>query len=233
MSRPKAIVSWSSGKDSAFALHEARAAGTFEIVGLLTTVTTAFGRVAMHGVREELLRRQIAETGLPCRTVGIPSPCPNEVYERELTRALLDVKTVGVTHVIFGDLFLEDIRAYRVAMLSKLGITAVFPLWQRDTRTLARGMIAAGLRATITCVDPRQLDRSFAGRSYDEQLLADLPDHVDPCGERGEFHTFVTDGPMFAHAIVVVRGEVVEREGFVFADLLPSTPGPDSSDSMR
>jgi uncharacterized protein (TIGR00290 family) len=192
------------------------------VVGLLTTVTTAFGRVAMHGVREELLRRQIAETGLPHCIVSIPSPCTNEVYEQELTRVLLDARTTGVTHVIFGDLFLEDIRAYRVAMLSKLGLTAVFPLWQRDTRDLARDMIAAGLRATITCVDPRQLDRSFAGRDFDERLLADLPVSVDPCGERGEFHTFVTAGPMLNHGVAVVRGEVVERDGFVFADLLPA-----------
>jgi uncharacterized protein (TIGR00290 family) len=215
-------VSWSSGKDSAFALHEARAAEAFEVVGLLTTVSTAFHRVAMHGVRNELLLRQIAETGLPCRTVGIPSPCSNDVYEQAMAAALLDAAAEGVTHVIFGDLFLEDIRAYRVAMLSKLGLAAVFPLWQRDTRSLARDMIAAGLRATITCLDPRQLDRSFAGREFDAQLLAELPDGVDPCGERGEFHTFVTAGPMLAHGIAVVRGEVVERDGFVFADLIPA-----------
>ncbi|HEY6176185.1 MAG TPA: hypothetical protein VIX73_17140 [Kofleriaceae bacterium] len=221
MSLPKALVSWSSGKDSAFALHETRTVGTLEVVGLLTTVTTAFGRVSMHGVREELLRSQIVETGLPSFIVGIPSPCTNEVYEQELTRVLLDAKTNGVTHVIFGDLFLEDIRAYRVAMLSKLGLAAVFPLWQRDTRDLARKMIAVGLRATITCVDPRQLDGSFAGRDFDEQLLADLPACVDPCGERGEFHTFVTAGPMLSHRVAIVRGGVVEREGFVFADLLP------------
>ena len=215
-------MSWSSGKDSAFALHEARAAEAFEVVGLLTTVSTAFHRVAMHGVRNELLLRQIAETGLPCRTVGIPSPCSNDVYEQAMAAALLDAAAEGVTHVIFGDLFLEDIRAYRVAMLSKLGLAAVFPLWQRDTRSLARDMIAAGLRATITCLDPRQLDRSFAGREFDAQLLAELPDGVDPCGERGEFHTFVTAGPMLAHGIAVVRGEVVERDGFVFADLIPA-----------
>jgi uncharacterized protein (TIGR00290 family) len=214
-------MSWSSGKDSAFALHLARATGELDVVGLLTTVTTAFDRVAMHGVRAELLRRQIAETGLPCRIVGIPSPCPNEIYEHELTRVLLDAAAEGVTHVIFGDLFLEDIRAYRVAMLSKLGLAAMFPLWQRDTRGLAEEMLAAGLRATITCVDPRQLDASFAGRDFDARLLADLPAGVDPCGERGEFHTFVTAGPMFAHSIPVVRGEVVERDGFVFADLIP------------
>jgi uncharacterized protein (TIGR00290 family) len=223
MPRPKALMSWSSGKDSAFALHLTRAAGELDVVGLLTTVTTAFDRVAMHGVRAELLRRQIAETGLPCCIVGIPSPCTNEIYEQELSRVLLDAAAEGVTHVVFGDLFLEDIRAYRVAMLAKLGLAAAFPLWQRDTRRLAEEMIAAGLRATITCVDPRQLDASFAGRDFDGQLLAGLPAGVDPCGERGEFHTFVTAGPMFAHDIPVVRGEVVERDGFVFADLLPAS----------
>jgi uncharacterized protein (TIGR00290 family) len=228
MSRPKALVSWSSGKDSAFALHEARAAGRLEVVGLLTTVTTAFHRVAMHGVREELLLRQVAATGLLCRMVGIPSPCSNEIYEQAMTGALLAAAAEGVTHVVFGDLFLEDIRAYRVAMLSKLGLTAVFPLWQRDTRELARDMIAAGLRAAITCVDPRQLDRSFAGRDFDQALLADLPAAVDPCGERGEFHTFVTAGPMLAHPVAVVRGEVVERDGFVFADLIPADQATDA-----
>lgn len=219
-------MSWSSGKDSAFALHEVRAAGAFEVAGLLTTVTTAFHRVAMHGVREELLHRQIAETGLPCRMVGIPSPCSNEIYEQAMIAALRGAAAGGVTHVVFGDLFLEDIRAYRVAMLSKLGLTAVFPLWQRDTRQLARDMIAAGLRATITCVDPRQLDRSFAGRDFDERLLDELPAGVDPCGERGEFHTFVTAGPMLARGVAVARGEVVERDGFVFADLLAVGPAP-------
>jgi uncharacterized protein (TIGR00290 family) len=226
MSRPKALVSWSSGKDSAFALHEIRAAQTFDIIGLLTTVTRTFNRVSMHGVREELLRRQVTETGLPGRMVDIPTPCTNDIYELEMHNALVDAMNEGVTHVIFGDLFLEDIRAYRIAMLSKLGITPVFPLWQRDTRTLAREMIAAGLRATITCVDPRQLAPSFAGRDFDERLLADLPDGVDPCGERGEFHTFVSEGPMLAHRIAIVRGEVVERDGFVFADLLPEPLSP-------
>jgi diphthamide synthase (EF-2-diphthine--ammonia ligase) len=153
--------------------------------------------------------------------VGIPSPCTNEIYERELTRVLLDAKAEGVTHVIFGDLFLEDIRAYRVAMLSKLGLTAVFPLWQRNTRDLAEDMIAAELRATITCVDPRQLDASFAGRDFDKQLLADLPASVDPCGERGEFHTFVSAGPGFSTPVAYDVGEVVLRDGrFAYCDLV-------------
>jgi uncharacterized protein (TIGR00290 family) len=214
---PKAVVSWSSGKDSAFALHEARA--QFEIVGLLTTVTTAFGRVSMHGVREALLDEQVAALGLPCRKIGIPSPCTNEVYEGELTQALLAAKSEGVTHVIFGDLFLRDIRAYRETLLAGLGLTPVFPLWDRPTDALAREMLAAGLSAVLTCIDPRKLDKSFAGRTFNQELLRDLPAGVDPCGENGEFHTFVTKGPMFAGSIDCKLGEVVERDGFVFADL--------------
>jgi len=176
MARPKTWMSWSSGKDSAFALHALRVAGEHDVVGLLTTVTTAFDRVSMHGVRSELLRRQIAAVGLPCHVVGIPSPCSNERYEHELARALLDAKAEGVTHVAFGDLFLENIRAYRVALLARLGLAPVFPLWQRDTRALAHQMIASGLRATLTCVDPRHLDPSFAGRELDAQLLFQCAD---------------------------------------------------------
>jgi len=219
--RPRAWVSWSSGKDSAYALCEARRRGELEIVGLVTTVTTAFERVSMHGVRASLLERQVAETGLPCRKIGIPSPCPNEIYEAEMARALLEAKADGVTHMIFGDLFLQDIRAYREAKLAPIGMTPVFPLWHRDTAALARDMLAAGLRATTTCVDPRVLPASFAGRRFDAGFLAELPAGVDPCGENGEFHTFVSAGPMFAKPIPVATGEVVERDGFVFADLLP------------
>jgi uncharacterized protein (TIGR00290 family) len=215
MTRPKAIVSWSSGKDSAFALVEAQR--ELDIVGTITTITTAFGRVSMHGVREALLDRQLAELGLPCRKIGIPSPCPNDVYERELVAALRSAQADGVTHVVFGDLFLADIRAYRERLLAPLGLVPVFPLWLRDTRQLAREMLDAGIAATITCVDPKQLDRSFAGRAFG----AELPAGVDPCGEHGEFHTFVTAGPMFRRAIPTRVGETVERDGFVFTDLLP------------
>ena len=218
MTRPKAIVSWSSGKDSAFALVEAQR--ELDIVGTITTITTAFGRVSMHGVREALLDRQLAELGLPCRKIGIPSPCPNDVYERELVAALRSAQAEGVTHVVFGDLFLADIRAYRERLLAPLGLVPVFPLWLRDTRQLARDMLDAGIAATITCVDPKQLDRRFAGRAFDAQLLAELPASVDPCGEHGELHTFVTAGPMFRHAIPIRVGETVERDGFVFHDLL-------------
>jgi uncharacterized protein (TIGR00290 family) len=221
MIKPRAIVSWSSGKDSAFALHVARLAGELELVGLVTTVTTAFGRVSMHGVREQLLASQVDATGLPCHRVGIPSPCSNEIYERELLGALAAARDNGVTHVVFGDLFLADIRAYREALLANLSMTCVFPLWHRDTGELAREMIAAGMRATLTCVDPCRLDASFAGRSFDAALLESLPAGVDPCGEHGEFHTFVSAGPMFRVPIDVVPGDVVVRDGFAFADLLP------------
>jgi uncharacterized protein (TIGR00290 family) len=219
---PKALVAWSSGKDSAWALHEVRAAGAVEVVGLLTTVTSEFGRVSMHAVREELLDRQAAAVGLPCRKVRIPWPCPNDAYEAEMARALAAARAEGVTRVVFGDLFLADVRAYREAKMAGSGIEPLFPLWGRDTRRLARELLDGGLRATLTCVDPRALDPAFAGRAFDAALLADLPEGVDPCGERGEFHTFVSAGPMFSAPIAVAPGEVVTREGFVFADLLPA-----------
>jgi len=218
--KPKAIVSWSSGKDSAFALQAVRDSGAFEIAGLLTTLTREFERVSMHGVREQILDRQAAALGLPCIKVLIPSPCPNEVYEERMRTAMNELRNDGVTHVIFGDLFLEDLRRYREQRLAEVGVQGVFPLWRRDTRELANEMIASGVRAHLACIDPRRLDRSFAGRVYDAQLLADLPPDVDPCGENGEFHTVVTAGPMFAAPIDVERGEVVERDGFVFADVV-------------
>ena len=218
---PKAIVSWSSGKDAAYALLQARAHGEVEIVGVLTTISSAYGRVSMHGVRQELLARQVAALGLPSIEVAIPSPCPNEIYEQAMGAALAQARAEGVTHVVFGDLFLQDIRAYREEKLAAVSMHAVFPLWGRDTRALADEMIDAGLRATITCVDPRALPASFAGRAFDRALLADLPATVDPCGENGEFHTFVHAGPMFSAPIEIEPGEVVERDGFVYADLLP------------
>jgi uncharacterized protein (TIGR00290 family) len=220
MSRPKALVAWSSGKDSAWALHEVRREGGLDVVGLLTTVTSEFGRVSMHAVREALLDRQAAALGLPCRKVRIPFPCPNGTYEAEMARAVAEAHDAGVTRIVFGDLFLEDVRAYRVERLAGTGIEPVFPLWGRDTARLAREMIAGGLRATLTCVDPRRLDPSFAGRRFDAALLDALPPEVDPCGERGEFHSFCWAGPMFERPIPVAGCEVVTREGFVFADML-------------
>jgi uncharacterized protein (TIGR00290 family) len=220
--RPKAWLAWSSGKDSAWSLHAVRQSGELDVVALLTTVNRTHRRVAMHAVRESLLEMQAAEAGLPLVKVSIPSPCSNEIYERAMADAMAQARTEGVSHIVFGDLFLEDIRAYREKHLAACGMTPVFPLWGIDTRRLAEEMIAGGLSAHLTCVDPRKLDRSFAGRCFDAELLGDLPASVDPCGENGEFHTCVSAGPMFRRAIPVDRGEIVEREGFVFADLLPA-----------
>jgi uncharacterized protein (TIGR00290 family) len=217
--RPRAVVSWSSGKDSAYALHEVQTAGELEVVGLVTTVTETYGRVSMHGVRESVLDAQARSVGVPLHKVAIPSPCPNEVYERAMSSMVERLGRDGVRHIVFGDLFLEDIRSYREAKLRGTGIEPVFPLWGRPTEDLAREMISSGLRARIVALDPRRLSPKFAGRSFDRALLAELPTGVDPCGENGEFHTCVTDGPMFHRPVPVVPGEVVQRDGFVFADL--------------
>lgn len=220
MTRPKALIAWSSGKDSAWALHEARRAGEFEIVGALTTVTDSFARVSMHGVREKLLRAQLDAAGLPAMVVRIPYPCPNEIYERAMSAAMGDAKARGVTHIIFGDLYLEDVRAYREKNLAATGITPVFPLWQKPTGRLARDMIEAGVEAHLAVIDLKKLPAAFAGRRFDAGLIDALPASSDPCGENGEFHTFVSAGPMLARKISVRVGETVERDGFAFADLL-------------
>lgn len=222
MRPPKAWMAWSSGKDSAWALHVTRQQDLVDIVGLLTTVTDAYGRISMHGVREELLHAQAAAVGLPFHVVRIPAPCSNDAYEAKMQEALAIAGRDGVTHVVFGDLFLEDIRAYREAQLARVGMTGVFPLWKRDTTALAREMIDGGLKAHLVCVDPRRMPRHPAGRAFDEALLRELPDGVDPCGENGEFHTFAWDGPMFSRPVAVAVGETVEREGFVFTDLVGS-----------
>ncbi|MEJ2376133.1 MAG: ATP-binding protein [Pseudolabrys sp.] len=219
---PQALIAWSSGKDSAWALHEARRNGEFGIVGALTTVTDGFGRVSMHGVREELLQAQLAAAGLEPVVVRIPYPCPNETYEREMAAAIAAAKARGISHIIFGDLFLEDIRAYREKQLVGTGITPVFPLWQKPTAVLAREMIAAGVEAHLAVVDLKKLPPGFAGRSFDSALLDALPAGTDPCGENGEFHSFVSAGPMLRGKIDVKVGETVERDGFAFADLVPS-----------
>lgn len=224
--RPKAVIAWSTGKDSAWALHEVRKAGDVEIVGLLTTITDTFKRVSMHSVRESVLDMQAAALGLPCLKVRIPSPCPNEVYEARMVEAIRDLVARGVTEMVFGDLFLEDVRAYRLRQLQGTSIRPRFPVWGRNTRELAHDMIGAGVGAILTCIDPKKLDRSFAGRRFDATLLADLPDGVDPCGENGEFHSVVTAGPLFKEPLQVERGEIVERDGFVFADVFPSVRHP-------
>lgn len=221
---PKAFISWSSGKDAAFALCEAQRLGLADVVGVLTTINEVYDRVAMHGVRDSLLDRQIEELGLPVIKVPLPSPCPNDVYEARMAEATTHIKAQGVRHMIFGDLFLEDIRAYRDAKLAAAGMEAIYPLWRRDTRTLAEEMIASGLAAHIVCLDPRRIDRAFAGRNFDHELLRELPPGIDPCGENGEFHTVVSAGPMFQSAIPVTIGETVEREGFVFTDVVIAAP---------
>jgi uncharacterized protein (TIGR00290 family) len=218
--RPKAWLSWSSGKDSAWTLYLLRMRDEVEVVGLLTTLNESAGRVAMHAVREELLDAQAEAAGLPLIKVSLPHPCSNDVYEEAMRGALARARSAGITHLAFGDLFLEDVRQYRERMLAGTGIQPLFPLWGQHTGQLACRMVAAGLRARLTCVDPRQLAATFAGRTFDEWLLEDLPDGVDPCGERGEFHTFAYAGPMFSEPIPIVPGEIVERDGFVFADVL-------------
>ena len=221
--KPRALLSWSSGKDAAWSLHVLRQLGEVEVevVGLLTTINRTFERVAMHAVRERLLEAQAEAAGLPLWKVDIPFPCPNEAYEAAMGAACARAVAEGIEAIAFGDLFLEDVRAYRVAKLEGTGLRPLFPLWGRETAGLAREMVAGGLKATLTCVNPKVLDASFAGRAFDASLLADLPAGVDPCGERGEFHSFAHAGPMFRHPIPIQAGEVVERDGFVFADLLP------------
>ncbi len=215
----RVLLSWSSGKDSAWTLRVLRHRRDTEVVGLLTTINRDMKRVAMHAVREDLLRAQAEAAGLPLWEVPIPHGCSNEEYERTMGEAMARARREKIDAVAFGDLFLDDIRRYREEKLKDTGIEPLFPVWGRPTHDLAREMIAGGLKARLTCVDPKQLDGSFAGREFDHALLRDLPATVDPCGERGEFHTFAYAGPMFRWPIGVVGGEVVTRDGFVFADL--------------
>lgn len=217
----KIWLSWSSGKDSAWALRELRSGDDVELAGLLTTVNAQHDRVAMHGVRRALLEAQAAAVGLPLIAIDLPWPCDDQTYRERMAGACERAVAEGVEGIAFGDLFLEDVRAYRERQMEGTGLKALFPLWGRDTRALAQEMVAGGLSAVLTCVDSRQLDRSFAGRRFDSELLVDLPAGVDPCGEKGEFHTFVQAGPMFRLPVGAVVGETVERDGFVFADLRP------------
>lgn len=220
MTKTKVLLSWSSGKDSAWALHRLRQDPAIEVVGLFTTLNQAFERVAMHGVRKSLLARQAQCVGLPLMTIDLPWPCSNEEYGRIMAGFIGEVVARGIRHMAFGDLFLEDVRAYRERQLAGTGITPLFPLWGSDTTELAQQMMAAGLRARVCTLDPKTLDMSLGGHEFDEALLAALPAGVDPCGENGEFHTLAWDGPMFQRPLAIRVGETVERDGFVFTDLL-------------
>jgi uncharacterized protein (TIGR00290 family) len=222
---PKAWMSWSSGKDSALALHHVLRGGEVAVTGLLTTVNAEFDRVAMHGVRRALLEEQAAALGLPLHVVELPWPCGNEIYEQLMSAAVASAVSAGVEVMAFGDLFLEDVRAYRERMLEGTRLSPLFPLWQRPTGELARELLESGVRAVITCVDSAQAPRGIAGRWYDDALLAELPAGVDRCGENGEFHTVVVDGPDFSAPIQVTIGETVERDGFVFTDVIPGLTG--------
>jgi uncharacterized protein (TIGR00290 family) len=215
----KILVSWSSGKDSAWTLHVLRRDRVGDVAGLLTSVNETVGRVSMHGVREEVLRAQAEAAGLPLITIPLPYPCSNEIYECRLHAAVDAAVAAGFTHVAFGDLFLEDVRRYREERLAGTGLEPLFPLWGQPTATLAREMIAGGLRARVVCLDPRVLPKELIGAEFDERLLASLPAGTDPCAERGEFHTCATGGPMFSRPIPVDLGDIVERDGFVFGDL--------------
>ncbi|MGA2212881.1 MAG: ATP-binding protein [Bryobacteraceae bacterium] len=215
----RVAVSWSSGKDSAWALHLLRQDPSIEVVALVTTLNEQFDRVAMHAVRHQLLDQQAESAGLPLWTVPLPWPCSNEEYELRMTALCERAVGEAVQAIAFGDLYLADIRAYREKQLASTGLEPLFPVWHIPTADLARTMIASGLRAKITCVDPKVLAARFAGRDFDSQFLADLPPGIDPCGENGEFHSFVYDAPVFRQPIRVSIGEIVERDGFVFADL--------------
>ena len=217
----RVLMSWSSGKDSAWALHLLRQQEGVEVGALLTTFNASVNRVAMHAVRADLVRAQAAAAELPLWEIPLPWPCPNDAYEALMAAAVRRARGEGFTHVAFGDLFLEDVRQYRESRLAGSGLDPLFPLWRLPTDRLGREMIRSGLRAILTCIDPRSVERELAGRDYDASLLDVLPPDVDPCGEKGEFHTFVWNGPMFRSPVAVERGVTIERDGFVFTDLLP------------
>ena len=227
----KTFLSWSSGKDSAWALHVLRQQSEIEVVGLMTTVNQLYRRIAIHAVRLELLQRQAEAVGLPLHIIDLPYPCTNAQYETVMETFIAGAKQQQIECMAFGDLFLEDVKKYREERLAGTGISPLCPIWLTPTDELAREMIAGGLRAVVTCVDPRQLDASFAGREFNEKFLSDLPANVDPCGERGEFHTFVFDGPMFKMPVPIEVGEITEREGFVYADVLPAKNSSTANDS--
>lgn len=215
------VMCWSGGKDSALALAALRRDPHWQVVELLTTITEGYDRIAMHGVRRELLELQARALGLKLKQVRIPPQCVNDTYQQRMAEACAHYKSLGIRHMAFGDLFLQDIRDYRDAQMAKAGMTAIYPLWGRDTRLLAQDCIAQGWRAILCCVDPKQVPANLCGRDYDAQLLADLPETADPCGENGEFHTFVWDGPDFKHPAACMKAEAVLRDNFWFCDLLP------------
>jgi uncharacterized protein (TIGR00290 family) len=225
--RKKTLLSWSSGKDSAWALHVLRQQADVDVVGLFCTVNEEYNRVAMHAVRFSLLRQQARSAGLPLYTILIPNPCSNAEYDKAMTAFMDEAKRQDIECFAFGDIYLEDVRRYREDRLKDSGITTLFPIWGIPTNELSATMIGSGLRAAITCIDPKHLAREFAGREYDASFLADIPVGVDPCGENGEFHSFAFDGPMFQYPIDISLGKIVQRDGFVFADLLPSAKTPD------
>ena len=218
------LICWSGGKDSSLALQSALGDPSLRIEALITTVTEGYERISMHGVRCSLLQQQADAIGFPLEQVRIPQSASNEIYEAAMEKRFLHHRALGVKRVIFGDLFLQDIRRYREANLEKLHMSGIFPLWQMDTRKLAHDFIAAGFKAILVCIDPKQIDPKFCGRLFDEELLAELPSSADPCGENGEFHTFVYDGPIFHHPVGVQKGAIVYRDGFWFCDLTLATP---------
>ena len=221
--RKRVLLSWSSGKDSAWTLHQLKQDKDIEVVGLLTTFNAEFERSAIHGVRVQLVRMQAEAAGLPIMEVPLPWPCSNEDYEEIMAEALQQAREkFAMDAIAFGDLFLEDIRAYREQKMAGTGLELLFPIWGIPTADLAQQMINGGLKATITCIDPRHLDKAIAGNNFDKDLLSSLPENVDPCGENGEFHSFAWDGPMFDFPINIRQGEVVERDGFVYADIIPA-----------
>jgi uncharacterized protein (TIGR00290 family) len=221
----RAVVSWSTGKDCAWALHRARLGGGVEIAGLLATVNAEFDRVSMHGIRRELAERQACALGLPLILVELPWPCPNEEYERRMAEACVRLRAEGIESIIFGDIHLADVRAYRESRLAGTGIEPLFPLWGANPAALVEEMLSAGLRSVIACLDPSRVDPALAGVELTREVVRGLPAQVDPCGENGEFHTFTFAGPMFRHPVRIRTGRAVERDGFVYADILPAEPG--------
>lgn len=223
MAKKRVLLSWSSGKDSAWTLYQLQQDDDVELVGLVTTVNETHQRVAMHAVRVALLKQQAEAADLPLHVIPIPHPCSNELYNQAMNGFFESIEGQGITHMAFGDLYLDDIRQYRVDNLKITGLEPLFPLWLKPTKQLAEAMLNGGLKTRITCVDPKQLPDSFCGREFNQKFLSDLPEGVDPCGENGEFHSFAYAGPMFKHEISISSGDIVERDGFVFADLLPES----------